>query len=224
MNKCRKYFKNIPENKGINLIYDILLNCFGSQDWWPGEPRFEIIVGAILTQAVNWRNVKKSIAVLKENNLLQPELMLNLEKDKLAEKIKSSGYYNMKALKLKKFLQYLFDNYNGKLEEMFEQPLSRLRKELLKVYGIGPETADSILLYAGNYRTFVVDAYTRRIFYRIGYAGKKIKYEELKELISREIPDDLKIYQDYHALLVVLGKNYCKKNNPGCDSCPINLS
>ncbi len=202
-------------------IYEILYNTFGPQKWWPAETRFEICVGAILTQGVSWNNVEKAISALKENDLLDP-LSLKNEPDKnIADLIKPALYYNIKARKLKEFIKYLLDKYNGNFDLMFERPLSLLRREILKVWGIGDETADSILLYAGEYRTFVVDAYTRRIFSRIDIISFDDKYEAIQKLISKNIPQDAQVYNEYHALIVNLGKSICKKKKPKCEICPI---
>lgn len=219
--RCRAQFSNIPVSEGIKEIYERLYENFGPQDWWPGDTPFEIIVGAILTQAVNWRNVEMAIDNLQQADILHPRGIKYIEREKLAAFIKPTGYYNMKARKIKAFVNYFFENYQGDIDLMFSRPQSILRKELLQVYGIGPETADSILLYAGNYPMFVIDAYTRRIFSRSGYIDENISYEKLQLMITDNIPIDVDLYNEYHALLVKLGKDICRKRNPICNDCPI---
>lgn len=218
---CKNRFNDISLNRGIRIIYDLLFSSFGPQNWWPGDTPFEIIVGAILTQAVNWNNVEKAINNLKEEALLNPPGIYKIEEKKLALLIKPSGYYNMKAKKVKSFVNYLFTKYNGQLEKMFQKPMISLRPELLNIYGIGPETADSILLYAGNYPIFVVDTYTKRIFHRVGYVSKDISYENMQKMFMNNLPQKADIYNEYHALLVKLGKDICIKSKPRCNECPL---
>jgi len=203
------------------MIYQDLYNFFGSQHWWPGETELEIIVGAILTQGVNWGNVEKAINNLKKRGLLTTRALLQVKEKELAELIRPTGYYNMKTRKLKAFINFLFERYDGKLDIMFTTGLDQIRSELLGVYGIGPETADSILLYAGNYPVFVIDAYTRRIFNRLGYILPDLKYDELQQIIVNNFPEDVNQYNEYHALLVALGKDICKNKSPRCRDCPL---
>jgi len=221
MFKCRERFKDIPLTIGVKIIYQELYNCLGPQHWWPGETELEIIVGAILTQGVNWGNVEKAINNLKKKKLLTAQAILQVKEKELAELIRPTGYYNMKARKLKAFINFLFERYDGKLDIMFTTDLDQLRSELLGVYGIGPETADSILLYAGNYPVFVIDAYTRRIFNRLGYIEPDLKYDEIQQLIFDNFPEDVNQYNEYHALLVALGKDICKNKKPRCRDCPL---
>ena len=221
MSKCEEYYSSYDYTVGIGLIYDKLLNHYGPQHWWPADTPFEVIVGAILTQAVSWSHVEKAINNLKQEAMLDPDSLREVDQDKLASLIKPSGYYNMKAKKIKAFLSFLFDHYDGDLIKMFDTELMVLRKELLGIYGIGQETADSILLYAGNYPIFVIDAYTKRLFHRLGYFDKDIKYKELQKKVSNNIITSLKIYQEYHALIVKLGKECCFKTNPDCSNCPL---
>src|SRR3972149_12314300 len=150
----------------LEKIYKKLFTAFGPQRWWPGDTPFEVIVGAILTQNTAWKNVEKAIHNLKKAKVLQSKKMHDLSERELAKLIRPAGYFNIKAKRLKYFLNYLFDNYGGSLNRMFKKRTDALRRELLQVNGIGPETADSILLYAGNHPVFVVDAYTKRIFSR----------------------------------------------------------
>jgi len=206
----------------MNLIeiYQKLLEHFGRQGWWPAETEFEVIVGAILTQASSWTNVEKVIENLKAENLLSSEVLLQANEEKLREVIKPVGYYNAKAKKLKVFVGFLHDNYNGDLDKLFDQDTEKLRSELLSIWGIGQETADSIILYAANKSSFVIDAYTTRIMSRLGFAKEDTTYYDLKKFFELRLPEDLELYKEFHALLVELGKNYCK-TKPLCDKCPI---
>lgn len=199
-------------------IYQQLYQHYGDQDWWPGETPFEIIIGAILTQSTAWKNVELAIANLNRETQLTCQALQKIDKQKLANLIRSSGYYNAKSKKLKAFVRFLHNRYQGSLKIMFHTPLLELRKELLAVYGIGAETADSILLYAGNKPIFVIDAYTKRIFARLGITSPQAKYQELQQLFMDHLPADAKLYNEYHALLVAFGKNQCTKR-PQCMQC-----
>ncbi len=178
-------------------------------------------MGAILTQNTNWQNVSKAIDNLKIAKALSPGKLRFLPVRRLAALIKPSGYFNIKAGRLKSFLDFLFQKYNGSLKKMFGRNLDTLRKELLQVKGIGPETADSILLYAGNFPIFVVDAYTKRIFSRKKIVDEKADYRQVQEMFMQNLKKDVKLYNEYHALIVRLGKEICKKNKPKCRICPI---
>ena len=208
-------------SKELSVIYHKLYSHFGPQHWWPGDTPFEVIVGAILTQNTNWQNVAKAIDNLKKANVLNPDKLQALPIKKLARLIRPSGYYNIKAKRLKEFLRFLFRNYGGNLKKMFARPLNELRREILSVKGVGPETADSILLYAGNLPIFVVDAYTKRIFSRHKICKIDAAYDEVQEIFMRNIKKEVKLYNEYHALIVRLGKELCKKKNPKCDICPL---
>ena len=205
----------------LEAIYDKLYRHFGPQSWWPGETPFEVIVGAILTQNTNWQNVSKAIANLKKAKVLSPKKLYSLPRSRLAQLIRPSGYFNIKAKRLKEFLNFLFKNYDGSLKKMFSRPLEDLRKEILSVKGIGPETADSILLYAGGFPVFVVDAYTKRIFSRQKLLSEDVEYHQVQELFTRSLKKDVQLYNEYHALIVRLGKDLCKKTKPKCEICPI---
>lgn len=207
--------------KQLVQIYERLYSHFGAQHWWPGETQFEIIVGAILTQNTSWTNVEKAIANLKQARLLTPERLHAVDQSQLAQLIRPSGYFNLKTIKLHAFTQFLFDKHHGKLSHLFKLDLMQLRDELLGVYGIGPETADSIILYAAHKPIFVVDTYTRRIFARLGLSKEDATYTELQEIFMRHLPRDEKLFNEYHALIVALGKDVCKKSNPACDTCPL---
>jgi endonuclease-3 related protein len=202
----------------LTEIYQLLFDRFGPQHWWPGETQFEIITGAILTQNTSWANVEKAIANLKSANLLTPEKLYHLDVSELAELIRPTGYYNIKANRLKSFLNWLFHNYNGRLENFEGLDTEQLRAELLAIKGIGRETADSILLYAFDRLIFVVDAYTARVAVRHGLIEPEADYEQLRELFQSNLPQKPQLFNEFHALLVRLGKDFCrpKANCPGC--------
>lgn len=202
-------------------MYKILYDTFGPRHWWPADSSFEVIIGAILTQNTAWNNVEKAIENLKRKKLLSPIKIKKINKLKLASLIKPSGYYHLKADRLKEFVEFLFSEYGGDLDRMRSERLDRLREKLLTVNGIGPETADSILLYALGKPIFVVDKYTKRILSRHRIVSKKASYSEIQNIFMRNLPRDEKLFNEYHALLVYLGKNFCKKK-PNCDICPIN--
>ncbi len=201
-------------------IYRLLLGRFGPQHWWPGETQFEIIAGAILTQNTAWPNVEKAIANLKAADLLTPEKLHNVQTQKLAELIKPAGYFNIKAKRLKNFLTWLFEHYDGRLTNLHSVDTSRLREELLAVKGIGPETADSILLYAFDREIFVVDAYTARIAVRHRLVEPSVDYDRLQQLFQANLPSDVRLFNEFHALLVRLGKEFCRPS-PKCSGCPL---
>ena len=204
-------------------IYDRLYGHFGAQHWWPekGGGAFEIIVGAILTQNTAWTNVEKALANLTRARLLTPDALNRVTVARLARLIRPSGYFNLKAKKLKAFARFLFAQHRAKLSHLFALDIARLREELLGVYGIGPETADSIILYAAHQPIFVVDAYTRRIFVRLGLTREDATYDELQSFFMDNLPHDEKRFNEYHALIVAFGKNVCKKSQPRCGECPL---
>ncbi len=201
-------------------IYKTLYGHFGPQNWWPGDTPFEVCVGAILTQNTAWQNVEKAIANLKKERLLDPHKINKLPAKRLANYIIPAGYFNIKAKRLKNFISFLCEEYDGEVSKMFFNSSDNLRGHLLDVNGIGPETADSILLYAGNVPIFVVDAYTKRIFHRLNLTPEDITYHEMQEIFMKNLPLDAVLFNEYHALIVMLGKNYCKKR-PLCETCPI---
>ncbi len=206
--------------KHLTEIYQLLFDRFGPQHWWPGETQFEIITGAILTQNTNWANVEKAIANLKSARLLTPEKLHNMDVTQLAELIRPAGYYRLKARRLKNFLSWLFEDYTGRLENLEESSTDGLRAELLAVKGVGPETADSILLYAFDREVFVVDAYTARIACRHKLIEPGADYERLRELFQSNLPEDTQLFKEYHALLVRAGKEFCKPKTK-CLDCPL---
>ena len=205
--------------KRLLELYKLLYSHFGPQHWWPASNAFEVCVGAILTQNTDWRNVEHAIENLKKAKKLSMEGISNLEHEELERLIRSAGFYRQKAVRLKEFCKYVKERYNGSLEKMFSKPISELRSELLALHGIGEETADSIILYAANKPSFVIDAYTARIFER--YFGKRATKAQLKEIFENSLPKDVKLYNEYHALLVALAKQFCRKK-PLCEKCPIN--
>jgi len=180
-----------------------------------------VIVGAILTQSTSWSNVELAIAALRREKLLSLEAIGKLPLSKLARLIRSSGYYRQKARKLHAFVRFVRKNYQGSLDKMFATPTEILREQLLAVHGIGPETADSILLYAGEHPVFVVDAYTRRILERHGLASEKHSYEEIRRLFETNFPSDAQLFNEYHALVVLTGKRFCRKRQAACTECAL---
>lgn len=204
--------------KLLKELYDKLWQTFGPQGWWPGETPFEVAVGAILTQNTNWGNVARAIAALKDRELLEPQTLHDLPEPELALLIRPAGYYNIKARRLKNFLALLQGRYQGSMEVMAGDGADGLRERLLSVKGIGPETADSILLYALNKPTFVVDAYTFRILNRHQLLPESCTYDELQRLFMEHLAPDVGLYQEYHALLVRLGKEFCRPQ-PRCETC-----
>lgn len=206
----------------LHEYFTILFDAYGPQKWWPGRTRFEIIVGAILTQNTNWTNVERAIKALRRKRLLHPAGIASAPVDTLATLIRASGYFRQKARKLKEFVAYLDSKHNGSLNKMFVTPTTKLREQLLAVHGIGPETADSILLYAGKHPVFVVDAYTRRILERHKLVPDKSSYEEIRGLMERSLPRDVSLFNEFHALIVHVGKYFCRPKAPICSACPLN--
>jgi endonuclease-3 related protein len=201
--------------------YSAMSEALGPMHWWPAKTPFEVIVGAILTQSTAWANVERAIANLRAARLLTPSAMLAVRTSRLAALVRPSGYFRQKAKKLKAFLQFLQKEYRGSLTHMFQTPSEELRTKLLAVHGIGPETADSILLYAGNHPVFVVDAYTHRIFNRHGITSAKPDYESVRKLFESTLPSDPRLFNEFHALIVNIGKIWCRKGEPRCGECPL---
>jgi endonuclease-3 related protein len=207
--------------KPLFKIYRKLYSEFGPQHWWPGDTAFEIIIGAILTQNTAWSNVEKAIGNLKKRGLLSSKKLSRTKPAKIAHLIKPSGYYNIKTRRLLNFLDYLNAEHEGKLNKLLKLKMPALRKRLLEINGIGPETADSILLYAADRPIFVVDAYTRRIFSRHHMIKKDASYDHIQRFFMSNLPRDIRLYNEYHALIVRTGKEFCRKN-PKCGACPLN--
>ena len=204
----------------IRNIYSCLYDTYGPQKWWPADSPFEVMVGAVLTQNTNWKNVEKAINNLKNANVLSPSRLYKIDDLRLAELIKPSGYFNVKTRRLKNMLKWMIEEYDGDIETISELADWRLREELLTIKGIGPETADSIMLYAFNRRVFVVDTYTARIFGRHLVIDEYTDYTEIQELCESAIEPDVKIYNTFHAFLVQVGSKYCKPK-PRCEDCPL---
>lgn len=201
--------------------YRRLFDAFGPQHWWPGETPFEVIVGAVLTQNTSWRNVEKAIARLREADVLSPRRLIALSQAELEELIRPAGYFRVKAERLRRVVRWIVDRYDGRVENLSAAPCDRLRAELLAINGIGPETADSILLYALGKPVFVVDAYTKRIASRHGWIDAEADYHALQAFFTDNLPEDVGLYNEYHALLVRVGKDYCRKQRPICSQCPL---
>ncbi len=202
-------------------IYDSLLQRYGRQHWWPADSALEMIVGAVLTQNTSWRNVELAIAEMKNTGVLDYESLLNLEMDYLATLIRSTGYYNRKAVRLKNLLLMIAEEYDGSLDALLNDETQVAREKLLWVNGVGPETADAILLYGGEHPVFVVDVYTHRIFSRHNLLLEECSYEEIQERFHDNLPADSSLFNEYHALIVAVAKEFCKKRQPLCENCPL---
>lgn len=202
----------------VENIYQILLKEYGNQHWWPADDQFEIIIGAILTQAAAWSNVEKALGVLKENKFLSPSGLRQVSSEELSRLIYPCGYYNSKAKKVKAFVRFLGESYDDDLYMMFKRNTNELRSELLNIYGIGEETADSILLYAAKKPVFVIDAYTRRICSRLGLITGQESYLQLQQFFMNKLVADVDLFGEYHALLVRHGKSCCRVR-PLCNTC-----
>jgi endonuclease-3 related protein len=205
----------------LQNVYKRLIAAFGPQHWWPGESPFEIMVGAVLVQNTAWKNVERAIVNLRDAGLLEPKALYALPKEELAELIRPAGYFQVKARRLRNLLALVVDRYDGSLAAMRAAGLPTLREELLAVHGIGPETADAILLYALDLPTFVVDTYTHRVLARHGWIGYDAGYDEMKDHFEGGLPLDAPLFNEFHALLVRVGKDYCRKSGPKCDACPL---
>ena len=207
----------------LTKYYDTLFAYFGPQQWWPGETTLEIIVGAVLTQNTNWQNVEKAIINLKTADALHLQTLVHLPQPVLAQHLRPSGYYNVKAIRLQNLLTFIYSHLDSTqdLDSFFKEETTLLREQLLSIKGIGPETADSILLYAGKKPVFVIDAYTHRLLSRHGFIGHESSYGEMQELMLDTLPLDEPLFNEFHALIVAVGKAFCKKKNPACTHCPL---
>ena len=212
----------MPANRKEILLdlFERLFRAFGPRHWWPADSPFEVVIGAILTQNTAWQNVKKAITNLKADGLLTPDGLHNLQIQHLSSLIKPAGYYNIKAKRLKHFLDFLFQETGGDLGCLLARDLTTLRNQLISVNGIGPETADSIILYAGNKPSFVVDAYTKRILFRHSLLPEDVSYDEARDFFMDCLEPDVPMFNEFHALIVHLGHAYCLKRNPKCSACP----
>ena len=209
----------------IRSFYSALFAAYGAQHWWPAKTRFEVIAGAYLTQNTSWKNVEHALLNLRKAGALSVKGIRDIDHTRLEDLLRPSGYFRQKAERLKTFVAYLDNKYGGSLSRMFAQPTSQLRAELLQLDGVGPETADSILLYAGGHPTFVVDVYTRRILDRHGVLPFATKYDELKTWLEQafahhESGERTRYFNELHALIVAVGKNHCN-SAAKCDGCPL---
>jgi endonuclease-3 related protein len=201
-------------------VYERLFDAFGTQDWWPGDGPFEVMVGAVLVQNTAWKNVERALVNLREADLLDPHALHAVPEAELAELIRPAGYYRLKTRRLRNLLDLLIDRYDGSLDEMFVTDLPELREQLLGVTGIGPETADSILLYAGHMPTFVVDTYTARVLKRHAWIEPEADYHAIQDYFHSQLAENVPLFNEYHALLVRVGHLHCRKT-PKCEACPL---
>lgn len=211
----------MKNKSNLQLMFEHLYRYYGPLHWWPGDSVLEIIVGAILTQNTNWENAKQAILKMKEKKLLELRMLVKISEQELAQVIKPSGYYNLKAKRLKNIIHFIDQKYDGSLVKMFNISWKVLRTELLSIKGIGDETADSILLYAGKKPVFVVDAYTKRIFQRHGLISNNDQYQQIQKICMKALPVDYILYNEFHAQIVMVGKEYCKQKKPRCHECPL---
>jgi endonuclease-3 related protein len=206
----------------LQTLYEHMLAQFGPQQWWPADSPFEVMVGAILTQNTNWKNVERAIGNIKDVGLMTLAALSDLPVGLLAEYIRPAGYYNIKAARLHNLFAYINEQHEANLEAFLSQSLPQLREQLLTIKGIGRETADSILLYAAGLPIFVVDAYTHRILTRHQVIDEDWDYDAIQELFMDNLACDASLFNEYHALIVQVGKQYCKKTKPDCAACPLN--
>ena len=205
----------------LQEVYRRLFRAFGPQHWWPAQSPFEVMVGAVLVQNTRWRNVERAIENLRQSDLLEGHALAAVPVEELEELIRPAGYFRIKAKRLRSLLEFFVGRYDASIEAMFRTPLPQLRDELLGVHGVGPETADSILLYAGGLPSFVVDTYTYRVVARHGWIGPGADYHEIQDYFQSNLREDAALYNEFHALLVRVGKDYCRKAGPLCDACPL---
>jgi endonuclease-3 related protein len=218
--------RTVARVRALRRAYRLMRAHFGHQHWWPGETPFEVCVGAILTQNTSWSNVERAIANLKAAGVLEPKQLFALSESQLAALIRSAGYLNVKGRRLRSFLRVLVEQFGGDLERLFAGETAAVRERLLAINGVGPETADSMLLYAGGHHRFVIDAYTRRIFQRHRWSGANAGYEDLQGLCESALDEKprrerLDYWQDFHAQLVIVGKDFCRTRRPRCAECPL---
>ena len=206
--------------RDLQEFYHHMAKHYGPTHWWPGDTPFEIAIGAILTQNTAWTNVERAIKNLKKAKLLSPKKILDAPTDLLHTAIRPSGYFRQKTIRIQRFAKHLLDHYQGSVKRMARRPLGELRDELLELHGIGPETADDILLYACDKPIFVVDEYTRRILARHGRVHHDIKYHPLQQFVEKNLEPDVKLFKELHGLIVWTGKDFCRKT-PNCDNCPL---
>ncbi len=205
----------------LRRLYALARRAQGPQRWWPARTPFEVMVGAILTQNTAWTNVERAIANLRAARALTPKGLLALPPRRLARAIRPSGYFNQKATRLRGYARWYVRRFGGSPARMRREPADRLRGALLSLKGIGPETADSILLYALGSPVFVVDAYTRRIGERHGLLEAGAGYDEIQRVFRAHLPRRAGLYNDYHAQIVAVGKGFCRKREARCGECPL---
>lgn len=217
------YLRGVSESPHRTLLryYRRLRRHFGHRNWWPARTRFEVILGALLTQNTNWGNVEKALGNLRRARALTPSRLAGLRAATMARLLRPSGYYRQKTRAVRGFLAHLNNGYRGSLARLLARPSAELREELLALRGIGPETADSILLYAAGRPVFVIDAYTRRVLARHGLAQPTAGYEQLRAYFETNLPRRAALYNDFHAQLVAVGKTYCHRERPDCAACPL---
>jgi len=209
-----------PTSRNLMEMFNLLLDHYGPRNWWPAETELEMMIGAVLTQNTNWKNVEKAIENLKKTNLISLKALCSVTISKLAQEIRPAGYYNIKAKRLKNLIDFIVRHYDGNMVDLLADETHSLRRALLSVNGVGPETADSILLYAANRPVFVIDAYTHRILNRHGMTEDQSTYQELQELFMDNLPEDSSLFNEFHALIVEAGKDFCRKK-PLCEKCPL---
>lgn len=229
----RKWLRNdrlvtvIPSSAGIDAqppldeYFNSLFTALGPQHWWPGKTPFEVIIGAILTQNTSWKNAELALSNLRTARVFTQAKVEQVNHRRLQSLIRPAGYFRQKARALKAFVRFLRGEYGGSLKRMFATPTIALREKLLKVWGIGPETADAILLYAGQHPVFVVDAYTKRIMARHGWVGEKAKYEDVRWMFERQSLGNVERFKEFHGLIVLVGKKWCRKSVAMCEECPL---
>lgn len=221
----RTYQDKPPKKQAVTQtllmsMYRALFGWFGPRHWWPANSSFEVCVGAILTQNTSWKNVAKAIDNLKAADMLDPIKIYRTHHEELAQLIKPAGYFNVKAIRLRNFVNLLVEKHYGDLHSLFSAPLSTLRAELLSVKGIGKETADSIILYAASKPSFVVDAYTKRVLYRHGLVSENADYDTIQSIFEANLLSEVALFNDFHAQLDAAGHFYCKRI-PLCEKCPL---
>lgn len=226
LGRAGKQTRQVPKANALRRAYQLMHHHLGHQHWWPGETPFEVCVGAMLTQNTSWSNVERAIANLKAAAVLDPKSMFALSEKQLANLIRPAGYFNVKARRLRCFLRVLVEDFEASLDRMFAGKTPEVRARLLAIYGIGPETADSMLLYAGGHHRFVIDAYTRRIFQRHHWTTMAASYDELQALCENALchktgAQRLDYWQDFHAQLVMVGKHFCRSREARCEQCPL---
>ena len=215
-----QFDKDIPTY--LRRVYNLLYDRYGPQHWWPADTPFEMIIGAILVQSTAWANAAKALAALRKANALHPTTLARLSEAEIGELVRSSGFYTVKARRVKAFVDHVVEAHDGNMEAMLSQDPNTLRRELLAIHGIGEETADCILLYAAGRPRFVIDEYTRRIIGRLGIGPDPLaSYPDLQRFFEESLPADTQMFAEYHALLVALAKDVCRKR-PDCARCVLN--